>query len=101
MRPGGRHVRHHPTTMLNERYPYYLANRAQQPNADLAVTDKFSGAIVTRVAVADRAAIDAGIAAAARAAEPMRKMPPFERQQVLEHCVRRFRERADELALAL
>jgi acyl-CoA reductase-like NAD-dependent aldehyde dehydrogenase len=28
-------------------------------------------------------------------------MPPYARQEVLEHCVRRFRERSEELALAL
>jgi acyl-CoA reductase-like NAD-dependent aldehyde dehydrogenase len=31
----------------------------------------------------------------------MRALPPFARQGVLEHCVARFRERFDELALAL
>src|SRR5690606_15091731 len=35
------------------------------------------------------------------AAEPMRKMAAYERQAILEHCVSRFRERADELAHAL
>src|SRR5689334_21056233 len=87
--------------MLKPRYPYYLANRPQQPNEDLAVTDKYSGEIATRVALAGADAIEQGIAAAARAAEPMRKLPPYARQEVLEHCVRRLRERADELALAL
>ena len=31
----------------------------------------------------------------------MRAMPPFARQKVLQHCVARFRERHDELAMAL
>ena len=35
------------------------------------------------------------------AAEPMRRMAPYERQAVLNHCVRRFEERSDELALSL
>ncbi|GHG72988.1 aldehyde dehydrogenase family protein [Comamonas sp. JC664] len=87
--------------MLAERYPYYLANRPQQPNAALAVTHKYSGEVVTHVAVADAAAVEEAIAAAVRAAEPMRKLAPYARQAVLEHCVRRFRERAEELALAL
>ncbi|MCP3140959.1 aldehyde dehydrogenase family protein [Pyxidicoccus xibeiensis] len=87
--------------MLAERYPYYLANRARQPNAELAVTNKYSGEVVARVAVADAAAVEEGIAAATRAAGPMRRMPPYARQAVLEHCVRRFQERAEELALAL
>jgi acyl-CoA reductase-like NAD-dependent aldehyde dehydrogenase len=87
--------------MLSTRYPYYLASRPQQPNEDLLVIDKYSGEIAARAAVPDRAAIEAGIAAAAAAAPAMRRMPPHARQEVLEHCVRRFRERADELALSL
>ncbi|MBZ4330042.1 aldehyde dehydrogenase family protein [Corallococcus sp. AS-1-12] len=87
--------------MLAERYPYYLANRPQQPNAELPVTDKYTGEVVTRVAVADAAAVEEAIAAAVRATGPMRKLAPYARQQVLEHCVRRFQERAEEFALAL
>lgn len=86
---------------LADRYPLYLANVAQQPNADLAVTDKFTGKVATRVALADAATINAGITAAAAAAEPMARMSAFERQAVLQHCVRRFTERAEELAAAL
>ncbi|MEO7200117.1 MAG: aldehyde dehydrogenase family protein [Dokdonella sp.] len=87
--------------MLADRYPYYLANRACAPNHDLIVNDKFSGEIATRVALADAAAIDAGIAAAAAAGKPMRQFAPYQRQAVLEHCVQRFRQREDELAMAL
>lgn len=87
--------------MLRDAYPYYLANEAVQANRDLEVTDKYTGAVATRVALADAAAIDAGIAAAVQAQEAMARMPPYERQAVLQHCVARFRERFDELALAL
>ncbi|CAA9537827.1 MAG: hypothetical protein AVDCRST_MAG91-3548, partial [uncultured Sphingomonadaceae bacterium] len=52
---------------LQSAYPLYLANEAQQPNTDLAVTDKYTGEVATRVALADAATIDAGIAAAAAA----------------------------------
>ena len=86
---------------LRDVYPLYLANRAEQPNADLVVTDKFTGQPATRVAMADAATIDRGIAAAVAAAEPMARMASFERQAVLAHCVTRFTERAEELALAL
>jgi len=82
-------------------YPLYLANVAQQPNTDLAVTDKFTGEVATRVALADGATIAAGIAAAHAAEGPMRRMAAYERQAVLAHCVTRFTERADELAYAL
>ena len=87
--------------MLKSSYPYYLANIAEQPNTDLEVTDKYSGKVATRVALADAKAIDAGIAAAVAAAGPMRDFAPYQRQAVLEHCVKRFRERYDELAMAL
>ena len=53
---------------MRESYPYYLAGRAESPNADLVVTDKYSGQPATRVAQADEKVIDQAIAAAVRAA---------------------------------
>ncbi len=87
--------------MLNKTYPYYLANRPLSPNSDLSVIDKYTGEVATRVAVADAKAIDRAIAATVQAAEPMRLMPPYERQNILQHCVARFQERFDELAMSL
>ena len=87
--------------MLKKTYPYYLANEPVFANEDLEVTDKFSGAVATRVALADSRAIDAGIAAAVEAEEAMATMPPYARQEVLNHCVARFKERFEELAEAL
>jgi acyl-CoA reductase-like NAD-dependent aldehyde dehydrogenase len=86
---------------LQPSYPYYLANKAIQANTDLEVTDKYTGEVATRVALADAKAIDAGIAAAVEAQEAMASMPPYARQAVLNHCVKRFQERYDEMALAL
>ncbi len=86
---------------LKESYPLYLANEAQTPNLDLEVTDKYTGKVATRVALANAAIIDAGIAATVEAAEPMARMPAYARQDVLAHCVKRFQERFDELAYAL
>lgn len=88
-------------SMLKDVYPLYLNNKAHQPNTDLAVTDKFTGEVAFRVALADSNTIDAGIAGAVEAAEPMAKMAAYERQNVLQHCVDRFKERYDELAYAL
>jgi acyl-CoA reductase-like NAD-dependent aldehyde dehydrogenase len=82
-------------------YPYWLANEAVAPNTELEVRDKYSGEVAARVAMADRGAIDAAIAAAVGAAEPMRAMAAYQRQAVLEHCVRRFQERSDDLAMSL
>ncbi len=87
--------------MLKEAYPYYLGNQPVYANRELAVTDKFSGEVVTRVALADAVAIERAIALAVEAQEPLRAMASFERRDVLDHCVQRFRERAEELALSL
>ena len=87
--------------MLAEKYPYYLANKPCQPNADLEVTDKFTGEVVTCVAMADTAAIDQAIAATVTACESLAAMASYERQAILNHCVTRFTERFDELAMSL
>ncbi len=87
--------------MLKEKYPYYLANEAVYANTDLDVTDKYSGEVATRVAMADARTIDEAIAWSVKAEKAMAAMAPYERQAVLYHCVKRFQERFDELAMAL
>ncbi len=86
---------------LKDTYPLYVCNEARQPNADLEVTDKYTGEVAFRVAQADAATILEGIAGTVEAAEPMARMASYERQAVLQHCVDRFKERFDELAYAL
>ena len=87
--------------MLAKSYPYYLANKAIYANEDLVVSDKYSGEEATRVAMADAKVIDQAIEASVNAAKAMADMPAFERQAVLDHCVKRFKEREEELALTL
>jgi acyl-CoA reductase-like NAD-dependent aldehyde dehydrogenase len=87
--------------MLRESYPYYMANKPVEHNDALTVTDKYSGEEAATVALADKATLEKAIAAAAAAAEPMRKFPAYKRREVLEHCVNRFQERAEELAMLL
>jgi acyl-CoA reductase-like NAD-dependent aldehyde dehydrogenase len=87
--------------MLKEPYPYYLANRAEQPNADLEVTNKYTGKVATRVAMADAAALDRAIAAAAEAAPVMARMAAWQRKGVLQHLAKRVRERHEEMAQGL
>ncbi len=87
--------------MLESTYPFYLGNKPERPNTDLDVVDKYTGEVATRVAMASPADIDRAIAAAVAATEPMRKFPPYARQAVLQHCVDRFQERFEELAMAL
>src|SRR5690606_21491072 len=87
--------------MLKPTYPLYVANVAQFPNAALEVRDKYSGEVATRVAMADAATVERAIGAAVKAAPAMAALPAWRRQAVLEHCVARFRERAEALAMAL
>ena len=86
--------------MQNE-YPLYVANQPEQINHDLEVRDKYSGEVVTKVAMADQETIERAISAAVEATKPMRRLKPYERQQILQHCVKRFEERSDELAMSL
>ena len=87
--------------MLAKHYPCYLANAAVTTKTELDVLDKFTGKRATRVAFADAALVRKGIVAAHKARHAMAAFPPDARRDVLEHCVRRFSERSEELALAL
>ena len=82
-------------------FPLYVANVPETPNTDLEVTDKYTGEVAYRVPLADPATIDRAIGAAVEAAEPMRRMPAYERQAVLNHCVSAFEARTEELAMSL
>ena len=86
---------------LRPTYPLYLANRPEAPNADLAVTDKYTGVVATRVALANAGIIDRAIGAAVAAAPACAAMAGYERRDVLTHCVDAFTARADELAVTL
>jgi len=87
--------------MLKDSYPLYLANQPDVPNRDLEVRDKYTGEIATRVALADEATIDRAITKAVEATRRMASLHAYERQAVLQHCVERFKERFDDLAMAL
>ena len=76
--------------MLQKSYPYNLANKPVYANEDLKVTDKYSGEVATVVALADASTIDVAIGAADASFEAMKKMPPYHRQEILNHCVHRF-----------
>ncbi len=86
---------------LKKSYPYYLAGKPVAANTDLVVLDKYTGKPATRVAFADAAAVREAIDAAWNARAVMAAFPPDARRAVLEHCVRRFQEREEELASAL
>lgn len=86
---------------LKPHYPYYLANQPVSAKQELDVLDKYTGKRATRVALADAASVRKAIVAAHKAREAMAAFPPDSRRDVLEHCVRRFNERFEELAQAL
>lgn len=87
--------------MLQESYPFYLANKPEQPNTDLNVYDKYTGEVATKVAMASPKHIDQAIAAAVKSQPALNAMPAYERQAILHHCVQRFTKRSEELAEAL
>ena len=87
--------------MLDADYPCYVANSPTVTGTRLDVLDKFTGKVATQVSFADAALLRKGIAAAHEARESMAAFPPDARRDVLEHCVRRFTERSEDLALAL
>jgi len=86
---------------LRETYPYYLAGRPIQANADLAVTNKYTGTMATRVARADATAIRQAIAAAHGACPAVRRLPSHARQAILQRIVGRVTARHEELAQIL
>lgn len=81
--------------------PCYVAGEPVHGDDRLDVTDKYSGEVAAQVALADPALIERAIAAAHDARGAMADFPPYARRDVLEHCVRRFDERRDELAQLL
>jgi acyl-CoA reductase-like NAD-dependent aldehyde dehydrogenase len=86
---------------LKTEYPLYLANRAVMPAQLLDVTDKYTGAVTTRVGLADEAMIKTAIGKAKAALPAMKALPAYRRREVLQHCVTRFQARSEELAYAL
>ncbi len=74
--------------MLEKHYPLYVGNAPRRTESQLAVTDKFSGEIATHVSLADPKIIDEAIGLAVTAAKPMAKLYAYERQAILNHCVK-------------
>jgi acyl-CoA reductase-like NAD-dependent aldehyde dehydrogenase len=86
---------------VRARWPLWLANEERQPNDDLVVLDKYHGSELSRVALADGALIEEAFTMAESARESMAQLPGYRRRDILEHCVRRFDERAEEFARVL
>jgi acyl-CoA reductase-like NAD-dependent aldehyde dehydrogenase len=86
---------------MRQRYGYWLAGQEADEGAWLEVRDKFTGDPLTEVATASPATIERAIQAAGLARAPLRRRASSDRRAVLDHCVERLRQRADEFADAL
>ncbi|MFT7669061.1 MAG: acyl-CoA reductase-like NAD-dependent aldehyde dehydrogenase [Planctomycetota bacterium] len=87
--------------MLQSEFPCYVAGQPRLTGEWLTVFDKFTRKPATRVSVAGAAEIEQAIADSTKAAGELRKVPAYQRQRWLEHCVKRFGERFEELAQTL
>jgi acyl-CoA reductase-like NAD-dependent aldehyde dehydrogenase len=86
---------------LPDLLPMYLAGQPHLSSNQLAVHNKYSGQLLCRVSMADPESVGRAIEEAVGAAESMRRLPAYRRQQSLRRCADRFEERADELAALL
>ena len=88
-------------TMLQTRYPYYLANRPQQPNADLEVTNKYTGEGRREWRLPMPRCWTRRLRRRRQRPRPMRRLAAWQRKAVLQHLAGRCRDRAEELAQQL
>ena len=87
--------------MIRETYPYFLAGELISSEHQIQVTDKFSGQVVSSVSLATPDVFEAALNSASDSRRAMKELPPFERKAILSHCVKRFHEQFEELAMAL
>src|SRR5690606_17554683 len=78
-------------------YSLYVAGQAVQTGEWLEVKHKYSHALYARVALADASTLEQAIQSAVDAETEMAALQPFQKQKILLHCVRRFREIHEEL----
>lgn len=78
-------------------YPLYLANAPLQLESRFTVYDKYSGEPLADVSLADRTIMNQAMEAAVSATIPCQKMPAVQRRNILLHCVKGLRERANLL----
>ncbi|WP_326519379.1 aldehyde dehydrogenase family protein [Acinetobacter sp. CAAS 2-6] len=78
-------------------YPLYVAGKACETGKWLEVEDKFSGQTFARVALANSVVLEQAMSAAVQAEVAMAALKPFQKQQILLHCVERFQQLRGEL----
>lgn len=82
-------------------YPLYVAGKAVKTERFLEVHHKYHGDVYARVALADEKVLEKAISAAVKAEQAMADLKPFHKQQILLHCVQRFKELRTELTQIL
>ena len=82
-------------------YPLYVAGKPVETGAWLEVKHKYSQELYARVALADAKTLEQAIQAAAAAEAEMAALKPFQKQNILLHCVQRFKEIREELTTIL
>ncbi|ENX60664.1 MULTISPECIES: aldehyde dehydrogenase family protein [Acinetobacter] len=84
------------TTSVRD-YPLYVAGKAASTGQWLEVHDKYRNTVYARVALADAKVLEKAISASVKAEQEMAALKPFQKQQILLHCVKRFNELREEL----
>ncbi len=87
--------------MLKNIYPFYLGNKPVMSDNYLEVKDKYTKKLATKVSLANPKHIDEAINKALKAESIMKNMPAYKLQDILNHCVKRFTEKYEELAMSL
>ncbi len=75
--------------------PYFLAGRPRRSDDPLPVRDKHHGEVVANTCWAPPEELEAAIAAAHRAREPMRELPLWKRRKALSHLLHGISARAE------
>lgn len=78
-------------------YPLYLANKAVETQQLLDVDDKYQQQVFAKVSLADERIVEQAIVAAVKAESAMAQLKPYQKQNILLHCVEQFKKRRDEL----
>ena len=85
------------STQQTKEYALYVAGQAVQTGEWLEVKHKYNHELYARVALADANTLEQAIQSAVYAEAEMAALEPFQKQKILLHCVRRFREIHEEL----
>jgi acyl-CoA reductase-like NAD-dependent aldehyde dehydrogenase len=82
-------------------YPLYLAGRFQDTAQKIDIVQPYDQSVVATVAQAGKAEIEEAITAAETSFALTRAQEPYQKAEILEHIVKRLRERHEEFAQAI